>query len=229
MSTASAQTYLNLFARETRVDEQEAVEQEGGGKTKNNTVTSILTQSQETKETRELKWTPNRYAQTASMRFHWIACVFSILVSMGVLMVIVGQRHVIEMLNKTEDRLKVESERLSKEHPHEVQLKDLAEKDFSQKLKEVEEMETVVVKLLTGMEPKKEEVQNCQAEMKADTDSLNEAEKAQKENEANLKAESGVWNQEIDSLKAKLLEHSPVCAYVKKGAMIGNLCGSKNQ
>lgn len=163
------------------------------------------------------------------MRVHWIASVFSILVSVGVLMVILGQHHVIDMLSKTENRLKVEAERLSKEQPHEDQLKDLVEKEFSQKLKEVEEMETIVVNLLTGMEQKKEQVGNCQADMKADTDSLNEEEKTQKENEANLKSESDAWDQEINSLKVKLLEQSPVCAYVKKGAMIGNLCGSQNK
>ncbi|KAM9339869.1 uncharacterized protein ABDE67_015597 [Symphorus nematophorus] len=101
------------------------------------------------------------------------------------------------------------------------------EKLMDQRKKAWEDLEATMAKLNTDMEKKKTENDACQAEKKTKAEELASAEKEHTETQATLKAEADAWNQEINTLKVKLTEISPVCDHVKSDPLAQKLCAKE--
>ncbi|KAK5854879.1 hypothetical protein PBY51_005032 [Eleginops maclovinus] len=75
----------------------------------------------------------------------------------------------------------------------------------------------------------KQQIDACQAEKKTKADELASIEQKHAELAAKLKSESGAWEQEIQSLKARISGYRPICDHVKNIIMAVKLCGTKDK
>lgn len=79
-------------------------------------------------------------------------------------MIIMGQYHMLTMLNKRGEKLQMESKRLDDQHVNEDLVKATVEKLLVQGRKVVGDLEATVAKLSPEMEKKRAENDACQAE-----------------------------------------------------------------
>lgn len=154
-------------------------------------------------------------APTATMRFQWILSVFSILISMGLLVVIAGQYQELFKWAEQSARLQKQLKKLDDRVTNEYYFKASLEKMLARAKTSLTEMEPAVTQLGPELEKRRTERDACQSETKTKKDELAEKEKALTDTEATLKSESDAWNQEIVTLKAQLTGISPICDHVK--------------
>lgn len=163
--------------------------------------------------------------QTASMRFQWSVGILCTLVSLGLTIIIVGQRQVLVLLERND--LPVELDKLNTQLSNLNIFKDSVEKLLNQGNKEMKDLDDSMAKLAPVIEGKKGQIDDCQAEKKIKNDELEDLEKESMQIEENLKSESGAWNLEISNLKEQLVGYREICDYVKKNTLAMKLCGNK--
>ncbi|KAF0024556.1 hypothetical protein F2P81_023358 [Scophthalmus maximus] len=161
------------------------------------------------------------------MRFQWILSVFSILISMGLLVVIAGQYQELFKWAEQSARLQKQLKKLDDRVTNEYYFKASLEKMLARAKTSLTEMEPAVTQLGPELEKRRTERDACQSDtcntertiffatQKTKKDELAEKEKALTDTEATLKSESDAWNQEIVTLKAQLTGISPICDHVK--------------
>ncbi|TKS88323.1 hypothetical protein D9C73_023247 [Collichthys lucidus] len=162
------------------------------------------------------------------MRFQWIFFIFSILVSMALIMVILSQYKLTIMQNKRVEDLQFELRALENSYINEELFKGKLEELVVQQTKVAGDLEGALTSLSETMVKKKTETDACQAEKKTTGDELTSKEKEQTDTEATIKTESDAWTQEINILKAQLKEFRPICNYVKKDPLVLKLCGNNS-
>lgn len=101
---------------------------------------------------------------TASMRFLWPVSVLATLVSMGLLVMIIGQKSVITMLNGAIEKQEVKLDGLNAQYINQEFVKVTVEKLVAQVIKMVEELQATVAKLSPELEKKKAQTDSCKAE-----------------------------------------------------------------
>ncbi|KAF1381729.1 hypothetical protein PFLUV_G00157030 [Perca fluviatilis] len=160
------------------------------------------------------------------MRVQWMVTILCALLSMGLVLIIVGQHQVMTMLEKANQKLPKESQKLDDKLSDLKSLKALVEKLLSAENNAVKDMEEGVPKLVPDIEKKKIEIDTCQAEKKIKADELAAVEKEHTETHENLKRESDAWNQEINNLKPQVMGYREICNHVKKGTLAEKLCSA---
>lgn len=98
------------------------------------------------------------------MQFLWIVSIFSTLVSMGLVVVIVGQNPAFTMLNRGIEKQLMKLDRLNTQHVNQEFLKATVEKLVVLATKVVEDLEATAAKLGPELEKKKTENEACKAE-----------------------------------------------------------------
>lgn len=100
--------------------------------------------------------------QTASMRFQWSVGILCTLVSLGLTIIIVGQRQVLVLLERND--LPVELDKLNTQLSNLNIFKDSVEKLLNQGNKEMKDLDDSMAKLDPVIEGKKGQIDDCQAE-----------------------------------------------------------------
>lgn len=93
----------------------------------------------------------------------WIVAIFSILTSMGVLTVILGQYQMMDMVKTKNEKMIVDFRGLYTELEKESQAEELLQQQVAERQKEVKEMEEANVK--PEIETKRKEYDTCQQEL----------------------------------------------------------------
>uniref|UniRef100_A0A9J7ZP28 Si:ch73-347e22.8 n=1 Tax=Cyprinus carpio carpio TaxID=630221 RepID=A0A9J7ZP28_CYPCA len=94
------------------------------------------------------------------------------------------------------------------------------QKEIDNADKEVKELKDEVGKLNSAKDEKDKEVKAC----KDSVAGLNNDVAAMEKEKIDIDGKKTKWNEEINGLKQKLQDQSPVCAFVKKDANIKDLC-----
>ncbi|XP_033182143.1 uncharacterized protein si:ch73-347e22.8 [Anabas testudineus] len=162
------------------------------------------------------------------MRAFWILAILSTLVSMGLLVVTIGQYQMLTILKKKNEELNMQSEKHYKQLTDEEIFKITLQNLVTQGGKLEMDLKATMAKLSSDIEKTKAEIDACQAEKKTKTDELAGPEKEHTQTEATIKAESEAWNKEITTLKTQLATKSPICAHVKKNEVSQRLCNFTN-
>ncbi|XP_034748771.1 uncharacterized protein si:ch73-347e22.8 [Etheostoma cragini] len=160
------------------------------------------------------------------MRVQWMVTILCTLLSMGLVVIIVGQHQVTLMLDKANQKLPKESQKLDDKLSDLRKLKASVEKLLSAENKAVKNLEESIPKLIPEIEKKRIENDACQGEKKTKGDELAAVEKEHTETLANLKQESDAWNQEINDLKPQVTGYREICNHVKKGTLAEKLCST---
>ncbi|PWA15171.1 hypothetical protein CCH79_00008702 [Gambusia affinis] len=167
-------------------------------------------------------------AADAAMQNLMIVSSFFILISLGLLMVIMGQQKEMEILTKKNEALTTATNAISVKLQYEINFKKSLQDIKTSGDQRLQDMEANLPKLTKQLEDKKSEDAACQQQIhlfivmlgmepvllettKAELASLEETLKS---TTATFNAESEVWKQEIISLNAKLSAPSPICKYV---------------
>ncbi|KAM3596408.1 uncharacterized protein V6R79_014002 [Siganus canaliculatus] len=161
------------------------------------------------------------------MRFQWTVTFISTFVSMGLLVIIVGQHQMLATLNRGIEKQHSNADELDKQHVDKTFFKSTVEKLVAQGMKTTVELEATVAKLIPEMETKKTESDTCDTEKKTKNDELAAVEKEHADVEAKMKEESNSWAEEITTLKGQLTEYRPACDFVKRDSLAEKLCGAK--
>ncbi|XP_078123831.1 uncharacterized protein LOC144528853 [Sander vitreus] len=156
----------------------------------------------------------------------WMVTILCALLSMGLVLIIVGQHQVMTMLDKANEKLPKESQKLDDKLSDLGSLKALMEKLLAAENKAVKDLEEAVPKLVPEIEKKKVEIDACQAEKNTKADELAAVEKEHTETHENLKRESDAWNQERNNLKPQVMGYREICNHVKKGTLAEKLCST---
>lgn len=105
------------------------------------------------------------------------------------------------------------------------------QKEFDNADKEVKELQDEVGKLNSAKEEKDKEVKACKDSVAVLSNDVAAVEKEKSDTEGNFGGEKTKWSEEMDGLKQKLQNQSPVCAFVnttaevlKKESTIKDLC-----
>lgn len=98
------------------------------------------------------------------MRVQWMVTILCILLSMGLVLIIVGQHQVMTMLDKANEKLPKESQKLDDKLLDLRSLKASVEKLLAAENKAVKDLEEAVPQLIPEIEKKKVELDTCQAE-----------------------------------------------------------------
>lgn len=159
------------------------------------------------------------------MRTQWVTAFLCALVSMGLVVMLMGQNQVMNMLAGS-DTLATQLEKLNKHMSNLHLFEDTVKNLLTQADKTLIDLETVVKKDETEVVEKRNAANACQAEKKTKDDELAAVERQLTETEAQLKPESEAWNQELAQLRAQLQAVSPVCNYVRQGTLAGKLCNN---
>ncbi|XP_076735300.1 uncharacterized protein LOC143414541 [Maylandia zebra] len=159
------------------------------------------------------------------MQTNWIVIILSVLLTMGLLMVVQSQYQLKRILDSKIETMEVALEKSSDDYQSKDLFKTTVEKLLAQGQKHVDDMEAALNKLSSETEQKKAENDACQEKMKNAQEELESIQKTQSETKASLDAEVEAWTQEINTLKETLVQHSPICAYVKRSELSDNICG----
>ncbi|CAG5885950.1 unnamed protein product [Menidia menidia] len=160
------------------------------------------------------------------MRSCWILSTLTILVTLGLVLVILGQYHEMLTIDRKTESLKVFKGRFDTRLLYEDRFKDSIEKLLSEGQSMTKTLETALETLGQEVEKKKTEQDACQAEMKTKKEEVESSEASNKQTTDALKAESDAWQQETNTLKAQLTQVSPICEYVKKKDEATKLCAT---
>ncbi|CAJ1083350.1 uncharacterized protein si:ch73-347e22.8 [Xyrichtys novacula] len=98
------------------------------------------------------------------MRIQWIVSIVSNLVSMGLLVIVMGQYQVLNIQKQREEKLKTEVQRLANEYANDDLSKVTMEKLLADGNKTMTELEAAMAKLSPELEKKRKDVDACQAE-----------------------------------------------------------------
>ncbi|KAM3596409.1 uncharacterized protein V6R79_014002 [Siganus canaliculatus] len=98
------------------------------------------------------------------MRFQWTVTFISTFVSMGLLVIIVGQHQMLATLNRGIEKQHSNADELDKQHVDKTFFKSTVEKLVAQGMKTTVELEATVAKLIPEMETKKTESDTCDTE-----------------------------------------------------------------
>ncbi|KAM6974353.1 uncharacterized protein LKV04_015997 [Tautogolabrus adspersus] len=161
------------------------------------------------------------------MRFQWIAAILLSLVSMGALVVVMGQYQVMNIMTKVEEKLKMDRQKVGNLYVNEDFIKVTMERQLALRSKVLGDLDAEVAKLGPVLEKKKTEIATCEAEKNTKTDDFTSIKKEQNETAASLNAASNAWNQEINILKELLTGYRSICDHVKNNTLALKLCGPK--
>ncbi|XP_069372837.1 uncharacterized protein [Paralichthys olivaceus] len=160
------------------------------------------------------------------MRIQVITGILSLLVSMGLVVVIMGQYKDLATVEKESVKAEEDFQRRNDQVSNKALFKTSVETLLHQGKKELEELEPLMSKLVQEMEEKKKGKESCQTEKQTKSDELAQTEKGLTDTEASLKSESDAWKQEIVNLQEQLTGRRPICDFVK-GKEAEQLCAVK--
>ncbi|KAF4100621.1 uncharacterized protein si:ch73-347e22.8 [Onychostoma macrolepis] len=95
-----------------------------------------------------------------------------------------------------------------------------AQKEFDNVDKEVKELQDEVGKLNSAKEEKDKEVKACKDSVAVLSNDVAAVEKEKSDIEGNFGGEKTKWSEEVNGLKQKLQNQSPVCAFVNTTAEV---------
>ncbi|XP_041867222.1 uncharacterized protein zgc:174935 [Melanotaenia boesemani] len=162
------------------------------------------------------------------MRVYWILSSISLLISLGLFMVILGQQREMEMITMKNKELNWMSEKFYKKLQQEDDVKDLLQSVVTKGQTKLKDLEAEIANLGLEVETKKTDADACQAEMKTKKDEVDSIESDRSKTTDSLKAEADPWNKEIDSLKNQLKENPKICEYVAADKKAKELCNKKS-
>ncbi|XP_008330131.1 A-kinase anchor protein 9-like [Cynoglossus semilaevis] len=159
------------------------------------------------------------------MRGHWVLCFLAAILSMGTMVVIVGQNQqlakVQTLIQRKEQELSLLSDRVES---HELLMSALGKQD-AEMAKAVQSLEKEVSQVHSEDERNKKEVEECQAAQKTINDELAAKTKGNEDFNAQMQSESEAWKKEIASLEDTLKNHSQICSFVNDDPFVQKLCG----
>ncbi|XP_069032265.1 uncharacterized protein [Embiotoca jacksoni] len=161
------------------------------------------------------------------MRHLWIIVILPILLSMGLLIVVIGQHQVMDRFDKRTDNLRAELGQLYIRCVEQELVKISLENLLARGINALRDMKIAVIRLESEIEKKKSESETCQEEEKTRKEELGYIQQSFSEMKVNLERDSGAWKQEISTLKTQLTEYRPICDHVKKDTQAVKLCGTK--
>ncbi|KAK5611027.1 hypothetical protein CRENBAI_023081 [Crenichthys baileyi] len=156
-----------------------------------------------------------------------ILSLFSVLLTLGLLMVIMGQYKEMEILLQSNEQLTKSKQMAYNKLQYEIDLKSSLQ-DLKTKGEQVlKDSEAELTKLTTQLEGKTPETSACQEQLKIKIEELGPLEETVNSISGAFKAKSEIWVKDIVDLKASLTAPSPICNYLKDDKEAMKLCSTQ--
>lgn len=150
--------------------------------------------------------------------------VFSILISMGLLMVIMGQYKEMEMIHLKTEELKETTSVVDNKLQYEINFKKSLQDIKTKGEQLLKDVEAALPQLTKQLDDKKSEDGACQEQSKIKNEELASLEETLKSSTATFNTESEGWKQDIINLKNSLTARSPICDHLKTDIKNATLC-----